>query len=471
FIRGPVLVSGTITMAGFLSLATVDIQGSREMGYFAAFGMFAATILSLSFAPALLVMLKTPVATRGHGDYATYLDGILRAFAHATTERQRMVYLATALLCAISLAGFVRLQVNTDYRSFFKKSSPVYQGAEKLHERLAGGATFELVINGGSSQAVLQPQVLQSMLSLQKFAVDNGADATLSVADIIGALNRALAGSQTATLPQDKMTLDGIDKDYLSHDENANRLLTKDRSSAVVLIRTNYYSSDQMRDFLGKIETQARTLFPQNFKINSTGIFVLLNHASDAVATEQARSLTVAMLLILAMVTVLFRSFRLGLVAMAPNLIPILFTFGFMGWFGINLDINTSLVASIVLGLTVDNAVHFIVRFVRNRALSSGNKEAVIQSLMQSGKPIIFANLTLVFAFAIFILSQFNPVQLSGLLSSVAIFACMVGNLILLPALLTWNVWRVKAEHAAPSPKFQSGKLRQRPQSEEIEIR
>jgi predicted RND superfamily exporter protein len=225
-----------------------------------------------------------------------------------------------------------------------------------------------------------------------------------------------------------------------------------------------------MRDFLSKIETQARTLFPQSFKVNSTGIFVLLNHASDAVATDQARSLTVAMLMILVMVTILFRSFRLGLVAMVPNLIPILFTFGFMGWFGINLDINTSLVASIVLGLAVDNAVHFIVRFVRNRSLSSGNKEAVILSLMQSGKPIIFANLTLVFAFAIFILSQFNPIQLSGLLSSVAIFACMIGNLILLPALLTWDVWRLKDGYAVPVQRI-TGKLKQRTREEEIELR
>ena len=143
------------------------------------------------------------------------------------------------------------------------------------------------------------------------------------------------------------------------------------------------------------------------------------------------------MLLILAMVTILFRSFRLGLMAMVPNLIPILFTFGFMGWIHLTLDINTSLVGSIVLGLAVDNAVHFIVRFVRNRAQSSGCSEAVILSLMQSGKPIIFANLTLVFAFAIFIVSQFNPVRISGMLSAVAILACMIGNLVLLPVLLT----------------------------------
>jgi predicted RND superfamily exporter protein len=142
-----------------------------------------------------------------------------------------------------------------------------------------------------------------------------------------------------------------------------------------------------------------------------------------------------------------------------------------MGWTGITLDINTSLVASIVLGLAVDNAVHFIIRFARNRAISSGNKEAVILSLMQSGKPIIFANMTLVFAFAIFILSQFNPIQISGMLSSVAIFACMIGNLLFLPVLLTSYAVKSKEGSTVPSQVSPAKSEHPNPGTREEEIR
>ena len=468
FIKGPVLVSGTITMAGFLSLATGEIQGSRDMGYFAAFGMLASTLLALTFVPAVLILLHTPASRKGDSSYASYLDGILRTLGRIATERQKTVYLVTGALCLVSLYGFTKIEVNTDYRAFFKKSSPVYQATEKVHKNLAGCATFELVLDGGRSGAVMQPQVLDAMKKMQQFSIQNGADAAFSYSDIVTVVNRAVTSNPTADLPTDKMALDNLDKDYLSQDEDASHLITADRSKAVVLIRTDFYGSNQMRDFLEKVENYARTSLPQTFKVNTTGIFVLLNHASDSVASQQATSLTVAMLLILAMVTVLFKSVKLGIIAIIPNTIPILFTFGFMGWSGITLDINTSLVASIVLGLAVDNAVHFIIRFARNRVISSGNKEAVILSLTQSGKPIIFANLTLVFAFAIFILSQFNPIQISGMLSSVAIFACMIGNLLFLPVLLT--SYAVKAKDGVPTQSSSAKSEHQKTGTREEEI-
>jgi predicted RND superfamily exporter protein len=472
FIKGPVLVSGTITMAGFLSLATGEIQGSRDMGYFAAFGMLASTLLALTFVPAVLILMKTPAARSGGSNYASYLDGILRTLGNVATERQKIVYWVTGALCLVSLIGFTKLQVNTDYRAFFKKSSPIYQATEKVHRNLAGCATFEMVIDGGRPGSIMEPQVLQAMQKLQDYSKQIGADAAFSFSDIVGVVNAAVAGNPKAGLPTDKMTLDDLDKDYLSHDEDSSHLITSDRSKAVVLIRTDFYGSNQMRDFLSKVEADARMLLPQSFKVNTTGIFVLLNHASDSVASQQATSLTVAMVLILAMVTVLFKSFKLGIMAIIPNTIPILFTFGFMGWSGITLDINTSLVASIVLGLAVDNAVHFIVRFARNRrSSSSGNREAVILSLMQSGKPIIFANLTLVFAFAIFILSQFNPIQISGMLSSVAIFACMIGNLLLLPVLLTSYAVKSKDGYAVTAHPSSSEHKKPGTRKEEISLR
>ena len=441
------------------------------MGYFAAFGMLASTLLALTFVPAVLILLQTPAARKDGSNYAPYLDGILRTLGRIATERQKTVYLVTGALCLLSLYGFTKIEVNTDYRAFFKKSSPVYQATEKVHKNLAGCATFELVLDGGQPGAVMQPRILKAMKDLQEFSIQNGADAAFSYSDIVSVVNGAVVSSPKAVLPTDKIALDNLDKDYLSQDEDASHLITADRSKAVVLIRTDFYGSNQMRDFLEKVENFARTSLPQSFKVNTTGIFVLLNHASDTVASTQATSLTVAMLLILAMVTVLFKSVKLGIIAIIPNTIPILFTFGFMGWSGITLDINTSLVASIVLGLAVDNAVHFIIRFARNRAISSGNKEAVILSLMQSGKPIIFANLTLVFAFAIFILSQFNPIQISGMLSSVAIFACMVGNLLFLPVLLTSYAVKTKEGYAVPAQSSVAKPEHQKTGTREEEIR
>jgi hypothetical protein len=117
----------------------------------------------------------------------------------------------------------------------------------------------------------------------------------------------------------------------------------------------------------------------------------------------------------------------------SQNVIPILL---FLGWTGIDLDINTSLVASVVLGLAVDNAVHFIWRHRAWRRRGADRAEALKQAIRQTGKPIIFANGTLVLAFSIFALSTFPPVRIEGLLAALTILACLLCNLIFLPALI-----------------------------------
>src|SRR6185369_3165899 len=123
-----------------------------------------------------------------------------------------------------------------------------------------------------------------------------------------------------------------------------------------------------------------------------TGTFVLLNRTSDQIAGEQVQSVSIALVTIFLMLALLFGSLRVGFTALVPNLIPVLFFFGFMGWRGIELNLTTSLVASMVLGLAVDNAVQFIVRFRRVQPETVTLREAIIQSLRLSGRPIIYAN-------------------------------------------------------------------------------
>jgi hypothetical protein len=150
-----------------------------------------------------------------------------------------------------------------------------------------------------------------------------------------------------------------------------------------------------------------------------------------------------ALLTIFLMLALLFRSLRVGLTALVPNLIPILFFFGFMGWSGIPLNLTTSLVASVVLGLAVDNAVQFIVRFRRLQRENEPIAEAIIKSMRYSGRPIIYANIAIAATFTIFAASNFQPIASFGLLSAVTILGCLVEDLVLLPARLTSPVFKI----------------------------
>src|SRR5262249_44674465 len=145
---------------------------------------------------------------------------------------------------------------------------------------------------------------------------------------------------------------------FLAEDESVYKLISRDQSRASIILRTNLYGSSQLRSLVDKINEWSKGNLPTDVSVRATGSAVVLNDASDAVASSQASSLCIALVVIYLMMAILFRSASTGLLALIPNLLPVLAFFGFLGWTGITLDITTSLIASAVLGLAVDNAVH-----------------------------------------------------------------------------------------------------------------
>jgi predicted RND superfamily exporter protein len=217
----------------------------------------------------------------------------------------------------------------------------------------------------------------------------------------------------------------------------------------VIILKTNLYSSNELRDLTTRIVQWSQANLPAGVSARPTGSSVLLNDASDAIAASQIDSLAIALVSIYLMMVILFRSFATALLALIPNLLPIICFFGFLGWTGIYLDITTSLVASSALGLAVDNAVHTIRRYrqcLHERGLVTKENEAWAMwlTLLRTGKPMVLANVMLTAAFLIFVLSSFVPVRTAGLLWGVTIMACLASDLIFLPAMMkSWPFARV----------------------------
>ncbi|HYE76070.1 MAG TPA: MMPL family transporter, partial [Blastocatellia bacterium] len=279
-----------------------------------------------------------------------------------------------------------------------------------------------------------QPETLTRVAELQSFIEESRTGQTLSVVDLIKHANRASHqnSSDFYAIPQDS----AIITELLSDREQLRRFITDDGRRLRILVRTTLTGSAAMSRAISELEHKGRELMP-NLRVYATGTIALMNRTSDAIAGEQLQSVTIALLTIYAMLALLFKSWRVGITALVPNLVPVLFFFGFMGWGGIPLNLTTSLVASVVLGLAVDNAVQFIVRFRNVQLTEPGLREAIIESLRLSGRPIIYANVALAAAFAVFAFSNFEPIKSFGLLSAVTILGCLVEDLVLLPSRLT----------------------------------
>jgi uncharacterized protein len=446
FISLPVVVSALTIIAGFLSLAFTEIPAIRSTAIYSAIGAAFTMILSLTFIPAALSLMGER-AIRFRIGLSGGMVKLLEGLGRWATSNQIPLYILTAALVALSAIGASRILIDIDYFHFSKPNSETSVGLAEINRRLSGAINFDIIVEGKAAGAIETPETLRRIAELQAFAETRrnadgqGVDRALSVVDFVKHVNRAFHDNDARYygLPSD----DGVIGELLSDRDQLRQFLTPDGRVARVLVRSNLSGSQAMAAAIREIEARGRELLP-DFRVYATGTFVMLNRTSDQIAGEQLRSVTIALVTIYLMLSALFGSLRVGFTALVPNLIPILFFFGFMGWRGVELNLTTSLVASVVLGLAVDNAVQFIARFRRAQAGGTDMREAILESMRLSGRPIIYANVALAATFAIFFFSNFKPIASFGLLSAVTIIGCLIEDLVLLPARLTSPVFRAK---------------------------
>ncbi|HEY7183526.1 MAG TPA: MMPL family transporter [Blastocatellia bacterium] len=446
FISLPVIVSALTIIAGFLSLAFTAIPAIRSTAIYSAIGAAFTMVLSLTFIPAALA-LAGERAIKFRVGLAGGMVKLLERLGRWATSNQTPLYILTAAVVVFSAIGASRILIDIDYFHFSKPNSETSVGLAEINKRLSGAINFDIIVEGRNAGAIETPEVLRRIAELQAFAETRknadgqGVDRSLSVVDFVRHVNRAFHDNDARyyDLPSDE----GVIGDLLSDRDWLRQFLTPDGRTARILVRSNLSGSQAMAAAVREIEARGRELLP-DFRVFATGTFVMLNRTSDRIAGEQLRSVTIALVTIYLTLSALFGSLRVGFTALVPNLIPVLFFFGFMGWRGVELNLTTSLVASMVLGLAVDNAVQFIARFRRAQAVSPDMREAILESMRLSGRPIIYANVALAATFAIFFFSNFKPIASFGLLSAVTIIGCLIEDLILLPARLTSPVFRAK---------------------------
>jgi predicted RND superfamily exporter protein len=457
FISPAVIVSGTATMAGFGALASSSVSTVRDMAVFNTFGVMAMLLLAIAFIPAALSLLPARALGRVdlQKDYVVWMNKYLRQLTQLIVFRRWIVLGLSLLLTAAFGVGIVWLQINTDYLRVFPKRSETVRDAEEIHDRLAGIVSVQLVVSGGVEGAdaktplVSSPHFMDRLAALEQYALSQpGVDSALSIADIVKRINEVAAGSPGGSATEQSRQFDALK--IISEDESVYRLISRDFSTAVVVLRSSLSGSNQLRQLTRRIEEWSASNMPAGVTVRPTGSVVLLNDASDDVADSQVSSLVIAIISIYLMMTILFRSFSTGLLALIPNLMPIMGFFGFMGWSGITLDITTSLIATGALGLAVDNAVHVIRRYRQSaaeRSTEPPETEGWIMwlTMVRTGKPMVLANLMLILAFLVFVLSSFAPVRTGGVLWALTIAACLSADLAFLPALMKTRLFAAVA--------------------------
>jgi len=366
-----------------------------------------------------------------------------------------IVFIVTALITAASIFGMHKLVVETDLHRLLGKSSAFSVATDFVASRFRGATSFNVIIEGNKEGMFEDPALLRSLDLLQKF-IDQlpNVGKTISAADYLKVINRALHDNDPNyyVLPKSKQEI----AQYLSiysladPDKTLNQYLDDKHKSAKVLLRTGLGNSSAILNLKKQIEKECTKLFSPQMSCGFTSDAYLVAATVNSIARGILISFTTAGVAITIVMYFLFRSLKIAVISMIPNVLPIIYILGLMGFCGIEFNIATSLVMCIAIGIAVDDTITYLARYFyelkqTNHYLlraTTGIKitEAQIQTIHNTnahvGRPIIVTAVAVFFGFIILVFSQFVPIMWYGVLTAVTMLIAAICELIILPALL-----------------------------------
>jgi predicted RND superfamily exporter protein len=452
----PVTVAWLTTVVSCATLMFNPILGIRDFGVYSVVGITAIFAVSLFLIPAVLLLLPhrppPPQAEPRLGRVATAVDAIGRwAVGHRAT-----VLVGSVILCVVSLWGASRITVETDYLSFFSPESIFRRDNTRIAEALGGTQPIYITIDGDGAGSLARLDALSAMRDLQRFIAEQpGVDGSLSLADYVALLQGALAPEKGRALPDNQADVDQL-LVFVDPVDIA-PVAARDFGRANIIVRTRLSGSAAVGELVRRIEEYSATRFRRGLTPHATGSMVLLNRSADDLARGQVSSLWQVLVMLFVIMSAIFVSVRAGLLSLVPNVIPIMVLFGIMGWSGIALNISTSMIAVIAIGIAVDDTIHYFSEFnVQLRA--TGDQETAILNVVRTvGPPIVYSALALTAGFAIVCLSNFQPIRHFGILASSTMAIGLVAELLITPALVMTTtiitIWDLLFLKLGPEPE------------------
>jgi predicted RND superfamily exporter protein len=432
----PCLLTSATTVAGFLSLRLSHIPPIQEFALISSMGIVLAFIFSFLFLPALTVLFS-PSSGYRENDSMPLIDHILNTFIMLNRRHGNAILIVCSLLTIIAIFLGTRITVETNLVEFFKRSLPLRQSLSFVEENLSGTETINISIKGNAKDIFKVPKNVLFLETLQKYIASlPEIDMTNSLVDFIKDMNESFHNEDTSyySVPE---TREMIAQYLLLYDsDDIDDFINPSFDHARIIARTNRHSTSEIEMIIRNIETFLREKTPATLEARVTGeTRQRINIASDMVS-GQVKSLSLAVIVISVLMFVVFRSFSLGLLSMLPNVFPIILNFGIMGALGIHLSTATSLISAVAIGIAVDDTIHFLHKYKKERTEERGTHEAIQNTIRIKGKAMLTTSVILASAFGTLTLSSFMPTLQFGSLTALIMISALAGDLLLLPAIL-----------------------------------
>ncbi len=468
----PCFYTTLTTIAAFVSLLVSSIRPVMDFGLMMSVGLIVSFILSFLLFPAAAMLLKRENITMTADKSAPFT----MFFASFTKKHGKLIIVASITLTILSAMGISRLVVENRFIDYFRESTEIYQGMKLIDQKLGGTTPLDIIIDFHDQPSQDENNIAENSslnytdeLLLDDFdnelvndtspktskdstwftsykmerleKVHNYLDSlpetgkVLSISTLIKIATRLNDGigldDYELAILYDKLpenVKDLLVKPYVSFTDNQARITMRVMESNKKMSRKNLLA--QIHNFL----TQEMHFAPE--QIHFTNMFILYNNMLQSLFRSQILTIGAVFLCIMFMFTILFRSLSLAAIALIPNLLPAAMILGTMGWIGLPLDLMTITIASITIGIAVDDTIHYIHRF-RDEFQKDHNYIATMERCHGSiGKAMYYTSLTIVIGFSILVSSNFKPTIYFGIFTGFAMIAALLAALTLLPKLL-----------------------------------
>jgi predicted RND superfamily exporter protein len=463
----PSFYTALTTMVAFGSLVISDIRPVIDFGWMMVFGVGLAFLLAFLLFPAALVHMKPGAPVLRHHDPTA---AITRFLAHIIERYSNVTLLVYLLIVILSIVGITRLSVENRFIDYFKESTEISQGMLLIDRQLGGTTPLDVVLepnetffeyleeeaalfaegDGSDDYAELDPSssgISGDSYWFNIFELDT-VDRVHRYLEELPETGKVLSLSTTMQLltqlnndqPLDNITLAVMHKrlpedikrtlfdPYMSGDGNQVRFGIRVIDSDINLQRDALLKKikSDLVDKLGLEEGQ----------VHLSGMLVLYNNVLQSLFRSQILTLSAVFVSITVMFLILFRSIKLALIGVVPTVVAAGLILGLMGWLGISLDMMTITIASITIGIGVDDTIHYVHRFREEFAVDGDYWSAVRRCHASVGRAIYYTSVTITLGFSILVFSNFIPTINFGILTGIAMVVALIANLTLLPLLI-----------------------------------
>ena len=437
------LMTNITTASGFATFIITDSKLLKEFGIVASINIIGIFILSLLIIPIVYSFMPLPKTKHLKHLNKKWIDGFVNWMEHIVREKRITVYVTSIVLLVVSIIGIYQINISGSPIEDMPKKAEFFKDIRFFEKEFDGIMPVEIVVDTKRPKGVLRPATLKRIDQLST-VIDEIPELSkpVSVVNLIKYSKQAFYNGipkyyQLPTTQENNFIMDAARKS--SGEGNLLKSFV-DSTGQVARITTfmKDVKTDRMEDIEARLNENIAKLFPSDrYTVYMTGSALLFLKGTKYLVKNLVLSLAFAIFLIALFMAFLFRSFRMIVISLIPNLLPLVITAGVMGFVGVPIKPSTILVFSIAFGISVDDTIHFLAKYRQELTANRWQiKKSVYAALRETGVSMFYTSIVLFFGFSVFVISNFGGTVALGALVSATLLFAMLANLILLPSLL-----------------------------------